>query len=84
VKRCGRCKYPVSDGKTCPCRKRNRINEALLRKVEFVPTPEQIREGCRAIQATWSEAEEQRRNTRPARGWQPPEGRYTESEQGPS
>jgi hypothetical protein len=32
------------------------------------------------IQATWSEAEEQRRNTRPTREWEVPNARYTEGE----
>jgi hypothetical protein len=79
VKRCRRCKYPLpTNGNRCQCRNRS---DEVDETPHYIPTPEQIREGCRAIQATWSEAEEHRRNTRPARGWQPPEGRYIEGEQ---
>jgi hypothetical protein len=78
VKRCRRCHYPIAPNTRCQCRNRS---DEVDETPHYIPTPEQIREGCRLIQATWSEAEEQRRNTRPAREWQPPEGRYIEGEQ---
>ena len=45
---CKRCHYPTPARGICTCD-------------SYVPTPEQIRAECAAIQATWSEIERNRR-----------------------
>lgn len=73
MKRCPICDKRITRGR-CHCRQRQRA---------YLPTPEEIAEGCRKIQAEWSEEVEMER--RVIKNRQPDYGRVVRTgEQGPS
>lgn len=61
-------------------REAERLTLRERQRAEYIPTPAEIEAGCLAVQATWDEAERERRSGMRVMTWDVPSVRETDQE----